>query len=68
MVSNRDLNLEPKKQFVFDCKIPFKVFTKFGTNFGHFFMNGSCQNETNRHFVLKKALFSALIPPYANFE
>jgi len=55
----------PFKNYLFSAV---EVLAKSGATVGLFCMNGSEQNETKRHFVLKKALLFCLNPSLHHFE
>ncbi len=55
------------KRLIMDCKVLFKVLTKFGANFGHFEWMKVNQGEAKRNLVLKKSLFSVNILPPPSF-
>ncbi len=59
---------EPLFFFVFDRRVSFKFWTKFGTNFGHSALTVVNQMKPRGLFILQKAPFSVLIPLTTHFE
>ncbi len=59
---------EASKKFVFDWKVSFKVLTKFDTNLGHFEWTILNKMKPRDIFMLKNAIFLALIQCTTHFE